>query len=72
MFVAAFCVTTGSCKEFYQKTGDTVKMDCAVEGSMTELEWKMNNNLVLLRDKTGRLRKGIKSFAQTVSHKHLD
>ncbi|GAA6094378.1 uncharacterized protein LOC113643586 isoform X2 [Tachysurus ichikawai] len=53
----AFCVTTGSCKEFYQKTGDTVKMDCAVEGSMTELEWKMNNNLVLLRDKTGRLRK---------------
>ncbi|XP_060726631.1 CD4-2 molecule, tandem duplicate 2 isoform X1 [Tachysurus vachellii] len=54
---AAFCVTTGSCKEFYQKTGDTVKMDCAAEGPMNEVEWKMNNHLVLFRDKSGRMRK---------------
>ncbi|XP_027003719.2 uncharacterized protein LOC113643586 isoform X2 [Tachysurus fulvidraco] len=53
----AFCVTTGSCKVFYRKTGDTVKMDCASGGPKNEVEWKMNNMLVLALDKTGRTRK---------------
>ncbi|XP_026795554.3 CD4-2 molecule, tandem duplicate 2 [Pangasianodon hypophthalmus] len=54
----AFCVTTGSCEDVYQQSGTDVKMDCPSAKPNAEIEWKLNNVLVLGISTTGRERKG--------------
>lgn len=63
VFVAAFCVTTASCDDFYLKSGDSIILDCG-KNQMKEVVWKLNSNLLLLKEQSGRLRKGMKSFIQ--------
>ncbi|MCI4374711.1 hypothetical protein PGIGA_G00009080 [Pangasianodon gigas] len=54
----AFCVTTGHCEDVYQQSGTDVKMDCPGAKTNADIEWKLNNVLVLGISRTGRERKG--------------
>ncbi|KAF4088375.1 hypothetical protein AMELA_G00082280 [Ameiurus melas] len=54
----AFCLTTVSCKDYFVKTGSEAKMDCVGADPKKDIEWKVNNALVLSRAGSGRQRKG--------------
>ncbi|MCJ8728867.1 hypothetical protein PDJAM_G00009030 [Pangasius djambal] len=60
----AFCITTGSCEDVYRQSGTEVKMDCLGADPNGEIEWKLNDVLVLAKSKRGQERRGSSHVAQ--------